>query len=114
MKAFICKEPVTRQGGAIWATSTFGQGAVFSVTLPVYSLPSLIAPALRNARHTFGPMTLVVAELGSQTGWLSDQLRTEHSHVVRGLIQGCLHADLDLLLPRMGLAGATELFLSLR
>jgi len=30
--------------------------------------------------------------------------------VVRGLIQGCLHSDLDLLLPRMGVTGATELF----
>jgi signal transduction histidine kinase len=107
---FICKELVTLQGGAIWATSTPGQGAIFSMTLPVYSLSSLIAPALRSARHTFGPMTLVVAELGSQTGWRSDRVRTEHSQVVRGLIQDCLHSDLDLLLPRMGVAGATELF----
>jgi signal transduction histidine kinase len=107
---FICKELVTRQGGTIWATGTPGQGAVFSVTVPVYSLPTLIAPALRGMRHTFGPMTLMVAELGSQTGWASDRLRTEHSHVVRGLIQGCLHSDLDLLLPRMGSTGATEIF----
>src|SRR4030081_1006845 len=42
---YICKELVTRQGGHIWANSTPGHGAVLSVTLPVFSLPDLIAPA---------------------------------------------------------------------
>ncbi len=72
--------------------------------------PNLIAPALRSERPPDGPMTLVAAELGSRTGWLSDQLRSEHSHAVRALIQNCLHSDLDLLLPRMGASGAAELF----
>jgi signal transduction histidine kinase len=107
---YICKELATRQGGQIWATSEPGKGSVFSVTLPIYSLPNLIAPAFRGARPHDGPMTLVVAELASQTGWLSDQLRAEHSQAVRALIQSCLHSDLDILLPRMGSAGAAELF----
>jgi signal transduction histidine kinase len=107
---YICKELVTRQGGQIWATSERGHGAVFSVTLPVYSLPKLIAPAFRGTRPYDGSMTLVVVELASQTGWLSDQLRAEHSQAVRALIQSCLHSDLDILLPRMGSAGAAELF----
>src|SRR6202140_5446424 len=45
---YICKELVTRQGGQIWAKSAPGQGAVFSVTLPIFSLPNLISPALEN------------------------------------------------------------------
>lgn len=107
---YICKELVTRQGGQIWAGSAPGGGAVFFITVPIYSLPNLIAPALRSERPPDGPMTLVAAELGSRTGWLSDQLRSEHSHAVRALIQNCLHSDLDLLLPRMGASGAAELF----
>jgi signal transduction histidine kinase len=107
---YICKELVTRQGGRIWAKSTAGQGAVFSFTLPVFSLPELIAPAFRHRGRSEGLITLVVAELASQTGWLSDEVRAEHCHGVRDLLQRCLHSELDVLLPKMGSAGAAELF----
>ena len=104
---YICKELVRKQGGQVWAKSTPGQGAVFSVALPVFSLANLIAPALRGME---GPITLVVTEMGSETGWLSDAVRTERSHEVRDLLRGCLHSGLDILLPKMGFAGAVELF----
>jgi signal transduction histidine kinase len=107
---YICKELVTRQGGKVWAKSAPGHGAVLSVTLPVFSLPNLIAPALRKERRTEGSIILVVTEMGSQTGWLSDEVRTEQSHGVRDLLQRCLHSDLDVLLPKMAFAGAAELF----
>jgi len=107
---YICKELVMHQGGQIWAESEPGQGAVFSFTLPVFSLPKLIEPALRQNDHAEGVMTLLVAELASQTGWLSDEVRAEHCHGVRDLLHRCLHSDLDVLLPKMGAAGAAELF----
>jgi signal transduction histidine kinase len=107
---YICKELVTRQGGQIWARSAPGQGAVFSVTLPIFSLPRLIAPALRKERHKEGSVTLVLTEIGSQTGWPSDEVRAEHSHEVRDLLQRCLRGDQDVLLPKMGSIGAAELF----
>jgi signal transduction histidine kinase len=107
---YICKDLVTRQGGKIWATSTPGQGSVFSVTLPIFSLFDLIAPVLREGNCDDAPVALVVTEIGSQTGWLSDQVRAEQSHEVRGVLQQCLHSELHVLLPRMGFAGAVELF----
>jgi hypothetical protein len=107
---YICKELVTRQGGKVWAKSAPGHGAVFSVTLPVFSLPNLIAPALRKERHAKVSIVLVVAEMASETGWLSDEVRAEQSHGVRALLQRCLHSDLDVLLPKMGSAGGAELF----
>jgi hypothetical protein len=107
---YICKELVTRQGGQIWAKSAPGQGSVFSVTLPVFSLPALISPAFRKQGRANGPVTLVVTEIGSQSGWLSDDVRTEQSHGVREVLQRCLHSHLDVLLPKMGVAGAVELF----
>src|SRR4029077_2032884 len=61
---YICKELVTRQGGQIWAKSAPGQGAVFSVTLPIFSLPNLIAPAFRKKGRADGPVTVVVTEIG--------------------------------------------------
>jgi signal transduction histidine kinase len=107
---YICKELVTRQGGQIWAKSAPGQGAVFSVTLPIFSLPNLIAPAFKKKGRVDGPITVVVTEIGSQTGWLSNEVRAEHSHWIRDILQSCLHSHLDVLLPRMGVAGAVELF----
>ena len=106
----ICKELVARQGGRIWAGNVPGQGAVFSFTLPIFSLPNLIAPALKKERRAEGLVTLVVTEIGSRTGWLSEEVRAEHSHGVRGLLRKCIHSDLDVLLPRMNTAGGTELF----
>ena len=107
---YICKELVTRQGGQIWAKSTPGEGSVFSFTLPIFSLPALISPAFRKQGRTNGPVTLVVTEIGSQSGWLSDDVRAEQSHGVREVLQRCLHSHLDVLLPKMGVAGPVELF----
>jgi signal transduction histidine kinase len=107
---FICKELVTRQGGQIWVKTTLGKGAAFFVTLPVFSLPNLIAPSLKRERQTEGPIALVVTQIGSQTGWLSEDVRAEQSQGVRDILRRCVHSDLDVLLPKMGPAGATELF----
>jgi signal transduction histidine kinase len=107
---YICKQLVTLQGGQIWARSTPGQGALLSFTLPVFSLPNLIAPAFRRMWRRQSPLTLVVARLGSRTGWLSDEARATHSQAVRDILQRCLHSNLDVLLPKMGSAGASELF----
>ena len=107
---YICKELVTRQGGHIWVDQAPRQGAIFRVTLPVFSLPTLLAPVLGEARRTPGPVTVVVAEIGSQTGWLSDEVRAEHSHAVRDLLRRCLQSELDVLLPKIDAAGAAELF----
>jgi signal transduction histidine kinase len=107
---FICKELVTQQGGQIRATCDPGQGAVFTVTLPIFSLPHLLAPAFKNRKQMEGPVTLVVTEMGSRTGWLSEEKRVEHYRGVMHLLQTCLHSDLDVLLPKMGSAGAVELF----
>jgi signal transduction histidine kinase len=107
---YICKELVTLQGGHIWAKSILGQGAAFSFTLPVFSLPKLIAPALLQEGRGNRSITLVITELGSRTGWLSDEVRAEYCHRVRDLLRRCLYSDLDILLPKVGSAGAAELF----
>ncbi len=107
---YICKALVTRQGGQIWAKSEPGQGSVFSVSLPIFSLRDLLAPTLQRDGGPEGPVTLVVTEIGSQTGWLSDEVRADHSRGIRELLQRCLYSNLDVLLPKMCAAGATELF----
>jgi signal transduction histidine kinase len=107
---FICKELVTRQGGEIRATCAPGQGAVFTVTLPIFSLAGLLAPAFKSERQREGPVALVLTEMGSQTGWLSNEVRAEHYRSVLQVLENCLHSELDVLLPRMWSARAVELF----
>jgi signal transduction histidine kinase len=107
---YICKELVTRQGGRIWAESTPGKGAVFSVTLPIFSLASEIAQSLRKERRTTGLLTLVVTEIGSASGWLSDETRGEHCRRVREILSRTLYSDADVLLPKIDYRGPTELF----
>jgi signal transduction histidine kinase len=107
---YICKDLVTRQGGKIWAKSAPGQGSVFSVTLPIFSLPKLLAPAFSEERQAGRPITLVVTEIGSRTGWLSSEVRAEQCRGIRDLLHGCLYSDLDILLPKMDFAGPAELF----
>jgi signal transduction histidine kinase len=107
---YICKDLVNRHGGEIWATSTPGQGAVFSVTVPTFSLFDMIDLAFRKGKYVDGPVALVVTEIGSQTGWLSERVRAEQSLEVRRVLKECLQSELYILLPRMGFAGAVELF----
>jgi hypothetical protein len=107
---YICKELVARQGGRIWVENAPAQGAAFCVTLPVFSLPNLVGSVLRRARRVDAPITFVVVKIGSRTGWLSDEVRAEHSHGVRDLLLRCLHSDEEVLLPKIGSAGAAELF----
>jgi len=106
---YICKELVTRQGGQIWAGAAPGQGAVLSVTLPIFSLPNLIAQIIKRMSGSQRTVTLIIVELGSETGWLSDEARSEHTQGVRDLMQQCLHSDRDVLLPKVSSAGAAEL-----
>jgi signal transduction histidine kinase len=106
----ICKELVTRQGGQIWARSELGKGAILSFTLPIFSIASLIAPALRIERSAETSIALVVTELGSQSGWLSREAEVESSHQVRDVLGRCMYSDLDVLLPKMGPAAGTEFF----
>ena len=107
---YICKELVTRQGGQIWVQSPPGQGAIFSFTLPVFSLGSLIAPLLRNEAWPADSVALMSVEIGSQDGWLSKEKRERWSRETRILIQKCMLPDLDVLLPKMDSGGAGEVF----
>ena len=107
---YICKELLSRQGGKIWATSVPGEGSTFSITLPVFSLPNLLAPAFAKDSDTEIQITLVLTELGSRSGWLTEKARAEYSYWLRDVLQRCLNSQLDVLLPNMGSSGATELF----
>jgi two-component sensor histidine kinase len=107
---YICKELINRQGGKIWATSVRGEGSTFSITVPIFSLPNLLAPAFRKDNYEAIQFTVVLTELGSRSGWLTEKVRAEYCYWLRDVLQRCLNSQRDVLLPNMGSLGATELF----
>jgi hypothetical protein len=107
---YICKELVVRQGGRIWVENKPLGGAIFCVTLPIFSLPDMVDSIVRQAKRKDSPLSFIVAEVRSRDGWLSEDLRAVHAQGIRELLQRCLHSDLDVLLPKIGPAGDVELF----
>src|ERR1700686_3413202 len=108
---YICKELVIRQGGQIQVQSANGQGAVFSITFPVFSLRSLLALAFGKKGHITRPFTLVVTEIICLSGWESDETRAEQRCRIGKRLQECLNSDLVVLLPTLEVTEAKELFL---
>ena len=107
---YICKDLVDRQGGRIWATSTPGRGAVFSFTLPVFSLANLITPAIQSATPGRDSIALVVTEVDTRSVCASPELRSELSRRIRELLERGLRFEYDTLLPKVGCRAAVDLF----
>jgi hypothetical protein len=101
---------VLRQGGRIWVEQPNAQGTVFCITLPVFSLPDMVDSVVQRARRVASPVSFVAIRVDSRAGWSSDEVRAENSQSVRDLLLRCLHSDLDVLLPKIGSAGAAEIF----
>jgi signal transduction histidine kinase len=106
---FICKELVARQGGRVWAKNLPERGAVFTVTLPVLSLPNLIAPLILKEASSAHALALIRVDSTVNNGWPSDVVRAEWSRESRALIQGCLFRPSDALVPKSDSGGATEI-----
>ena len=51
-----------------------------------------------------------MTEIGSQTGWLSNEVRAEQCRGIRELLRKSLYSDLDVILPKMDSAGPSEFF----
>ena len=80
------------------------------ITLPVFSLSTLMAPAFAERNCLESQITLVLTELGSRMGWLSDKVRADCSRWTSDVLKRSLNSKLDVLLPKMNLPGAVELF----
>jgi signal transduction histidine kinase len=106
---YICKELVTRQGGRIWVEKPTLPGAVFCVTLPIFSLAEMVDSVVRQARRTASPVSLLVIQIDSGVRSLSDEVRVQNSQSVRDLLLGCLNSDLDVLLPKIACVGTAEI-----
>jgi PAS domain S-box-containing protein len=104
---YICKELVSRQGGHIWVERPPNGGTVFSITLPVFSLNTVLAPLLKKGRWPAESVALVTVEMALPDEWLPKSSQEAWSQEVRHLLGRCLLPNLDVLLPNTRFGAAS-------
>ena len=106
----ICRELVSRQGGAIWVESEIGKGSAFHFTLPAFSLRRLLAPFVEQSGGFTTGLAIISVKVEADG-------RIEASEIGKAvwkekwarLERVTLPTD-ALLLPRMTIEGEPERF----
>jgi len=112
---YICRELVAKQGGRIWVDNSSKDGSTFCFTLPVLSLPTLLAPILSQESGASRSLALIKVELWSPGGWTTEGTRETLAQEARYALGRCVLAELDVVLPKVEVAGDSEfVFLAAR
>jgi sigma-B regulation protein RsbU (phosphoserine phosphatase) len=104
---FICRELIRLHNGTISVASELGQGSAFSFTVPIYSLPKLLAPVITYQgalRPSFVLLQVTLSPLiqSPRGNW------KETWQECLDTLKRCVYFDLDLVLAPMGSSGPTE------
>lgn len=105
---FICKELIGLHGGAIWINSKSKgiSGTTVHFTLPVFSITNLIAPLVVKDGEFASSLALLTIRVSPATSWRTERDRDGTLQKVQQVLEGCILADLDVILPMQSRASA--------
>jgi len=105
---YICKELIGLHGGAIWANSKNKgiTGSTFHFTLPIFTIQALIAPIAVKDGQLASCLILLTVEVRPTTHWQTEREHGQMLNTVYQILERCMLADLDVLLPVQSLSDA--------
>jgi signal transduction histidine kinase len=110
---YICKELIGLHGGAIWINSKNKgiAGTTMHFTLPVFTIQNMITPVVIKDGKVAASLVLLTIKLSPATPWKLERDRVGAVQKVQQVLEGCMLADLDVILPMQ--SGLTSDYISI-
>lgn len=100
----ITRELVRAHGGELRVNSSLGERTTFHFTLPIFSLRRILMPVISGKNLASGKLTLITVAIPAMPNCSAVDMGS-YLRSVREVLQGCIHASDDLILPHLNIPG---------